>query len=298
MKKIIFLVVMLTSSLAFGQSGDPTLEAASKGDIAKALQVWRPMAEQGNAAAQFNLGLMYEKGDGVPVDYQMAAKWYHKSAVQGYADAQLNLGTMYDEGRGVPEDNQKAAQWYRAAARSGFEAADTNLEMMEYFGEDTFEGELPPELQPGEVIDEITVYGDISMGALRGKVKIAEDRAFTMFNELNTKHEFDIICTNEPNTGSHLRRRVCRPFYVDQIKGETARMWKKGFGPRNASKLELEAKRQELLTEILKLGKDHPELIDAMNDMTYAKQALTTESDRRSGKGKWKNRGRLLSGEN
>lgn len=284
MQRIIFLAVLFMSSLAFGQSGDPTLEAASKGDIAKALEVWRPMAEQGNAAAQFNLGLMYEKGDGVPADYQEAARWYHKSAVQGYADAQLNLGTMYDEGRGVPEDNQKAAQWYRAAARSGFDAADTNLQMMEYYGEDTFEGELPPELEPGEVIDEIIVYGDMSMGALRGKVKIAEDRAFKMFNELNVKHEFDIICTSEPRTGSHLRTRVCRPFYVDKIKGEAARMWRKGFSSLRPARLELDAKREEFLQEILVLGKDHPELLDAMNDMTYAKRALSDETDRRNGK--------------
>ena len=284
MKKNIFLVAVLMSSLAFGQSGDPLLDAANSGDLTKALAVWRPLAEQGNAAAQFNLGLMYEKGDGVAQDDQEAAKWYHKSAVKGYADAQLNLGTMYDEGRGVPEDNQKAAQWYRAAARNGFDAADTNLETMRRFGEDTFEGELPPELEPGEVIDEIIVYGDISMGALRGKVKIAEEKAFTMFNELNDKHEFDIICTSEPRTGTHLRKRMCRPFYVDQIKGEAARMWKKGFGSQRPSKLKLDAKRQEFLKEIVLLGQDHPELLDAMNDMTYAKRALTSETDKRSGK--------------
>ena len=284
MRKNIFVVAMLMSSLAFGQSGDPIVDAANSGDVDEALEVWRPLAEQGNPAAQFNLGLMYEKGEGVTKDYQESARWYHKAAVQGYADAQLNLGTMYDEGRGVPEDNQKAAQWYRAAARNGFDAAETNLKMMRHFGEDTYEGKLPPELEPGEVIDEIIVYGDMSLGALRGKVRIAEDRAFTMFNELNDKHEFKVLCTNESHTGSHLRKRMCRPLYVDKLKREASRNWRRQIGSRRPSKLKLEAKRQEFLREIVRLGQDHPELIDAMNDMTYAERALTTETDKRSGK--------------
>ena len=68
MKKMIVLIALAISMPAFAQSGDAALEAAQKGDYATALSIWRPLAEQGNAAAQFNLGLMYEKGDGVQKD--------------------------------------------------------------------------------------------------------------------------------------------------------------------------------------------------------------------------------------
>ena len=62
-------------------------EAADKGDFATALREWRPLAEQGNADAQNNLGAMYDKGQGVPQDYKEAFNWYRKSAEQGDAEA-------------------------------------------------------------------------------------------------------------------------------------------------------------------------------------------------------------------
>ena len=76
-------------------------------------------AEQGDAKAQFDLGLKYDTGDGVPQDYAEAANWYRKAAEQGYAKAQFNLGTMYDEGRGVRQDFAEAAKWYRKAKDQG-----------------------------------------------------------------------------------------------------------------------------------------------------------------------------------
>jgi TPR repeat protein len=65
-------------------------------------------AEQGHANAQFNLGLMYSNGEGVPEDDAEAVKWSRKAAEQGHANAQLNLGYMYSIGTGVPEDDAEA----------------------------------------------------------------------------------------------------------------------------------------------------------------------------------------------
>ena len=76
-------------------------------------------AGKGDAKAQFNLGLKYDTGEGVPQNYTEAAKWYRKAAEQGYAEAQFNLGTLYDEGRGVPQDYAEAAKWYRKAKDQG-----------------------------------------------------------------------------------------------------------------------------------------------------------------------------------
>jgi TPR repeat protein len=86
------------------------------GDYATALRMWRPLADQGSAIAQFNLGLMYENGQAVPRDYAAAANWYRKAADQGNASAQANLGFMYANGEGVPRDYAAAASWYRKAA--------------------------------------------------------------------------------------------------------------------------------------------------------------------------------------
>ena len=73
-------------------------------DYATALKLWRPLAEQGDAQAQYNLGIMYDNGQGVPQDDAEAVKWYRKAAEQGIAKAQYNLGVMYANGRGVPQD--------------------------------------------------------------------------------------------------------------------------------------------------------------------------------------------------
>ena len=90
--------------------------AAKRGDYATALREWRPLAEQGNAKAQHNLGLIYGKGLGVSQDYAEALQWFRKAAEQGYAKAQYNLGVMYAKGRGVPQDYAQAHMWFNFAA--------------------------------------------------------------------------------------------------------------------------------------------------------------------------------------
>ena len=86
------------------------------GAYGTALREWRPLAEQGNANAQHNLGVMYGEGKGVPQDYAEALKWYRKAAEQGYATAQHNLGVMYGKGLGVPQDEAQAYMWFKLAA--------------------------------------------------------------------------------------------------------------------------------------------------------------------------------------
>ena len=108
--------------------------AYKQGDYATALREWHPLAKQGNAKAQSNLGVMYNKGQGVTQDYAEAAKWYRKAAEQGYADAQYNLGFMYDEGLGVPQDDDEAVRWYSKGAEQGNAGAQNNLGVMYYNG--------------------------------------------------------------------------------------------------------------------------------------------------------------------
>ena len=91
----------------------------------------RLAAEQGNADAQYSLGVMYDDGRGVPQDGAEAVKWYRLAAEQGYSLAQFNLGVMYAHGsRGVPQDGAEAVKWYRLAAEQGRASAQHNLGLM------------------------------------------------------------------------------------------------------------------------------------------------------------------------
>ena len=118
------LLLLPHPALADVQDG---VRAYRRGDYAAALREWRPYAEQGDAAAQYNLGVLYDQGQGVPQDYGQAVKWYRLAAEQGDADAQFNLGALYAKGQGVPQDYGQAVKWYRLAAEQGHASAQVNL---------------------------------------------------------------------------------------------------------------------------------------------------------------------------
>ena len=128
-----FLLTALLARTSFADL-DAGKSAYESGDYATALREFKPLAEQGDADAQFNLGFMYDKGLGVPQDDQEALKWYRKAAEQGNAFAQFNLGVMYYQGRGVPQDYQEALKWYQKAAEQGNAFAQYNLGFMSYPG--------------------------------------------------------------------------------------------------------------------------------------------------------------------
>lgn len=115
---------------AFGQDSEVGRAAHIRGDYATALQEYRPMAEQGNAIAQYRLGLMHSYGHGVLQDYEEALRWFRLSAEQGHAGAQTNLGFLYSVGRGVLLDDVEAVRWYRLAAEQGDAFAQGSLGLM------------------------------------------------------------------------------------------------------------------------------------------------------------------------
>ena len=120
MKRFALLLTLLLAlpplpTLADLQEGVRAYEA---GDYESALRHWKPLAEQGQASAQINLGVMYERGEGVPEDDAEAVRWYRLAAGQGLAAAQFILAHAYRTGQGVPQDFAKAADWYRAKIHS------------------------------------------------------------------------------------------------------------------------------------------------------------------------------------
>ncbi|WP_369589052.1 tetratricopeptide repeat protein [Kingella oralis] len=104
--------------------------AYKAGNYNKALRLLQPLAQQGDAYAQHNLGIMHYQGKGIAQDYQQARAWWQKAANQGYAAAQYNLGMMYIKGRGVAQNYQQAFAWCQKAANQGFADAQNNLGVM------------------------------------------------------------------------------------------------------------------------------------------------------------------------
>ena len=112
-----------TISAAWSADFEKGFTAYKSGDFATALREFTTLAKQGNAAAQYNLGVMYDEGRGVPENDKTAVKWYRLAAEQGHTKSQSNLGAMYYNGLGVPLDHVYAHMWWNIAASSGIENA-------------------------------------------------------------------------------------------------------------------------------------------------------------------------------
>jgi TPR repeat protein len=158
----LMLGVMLACGVLTSVTAGPFEEAKAayaRKDYANAIRIWRAMAEQGDAEAQFRLGYMYIRGQGISKDLdkgmelifeaadrggvsamtfvasalsakdpEKAEKWWRKAADLGDALAQLNLGMYFEQGLGgVPRDYEEAARWYRKAAEQGNPVAQYSL---------------------------------------------------------------------------------------------------------------------------------------------------------------------------
>ena len=88
-------------------------------------------ADQGHAEAQYNLGLAYHNGIGVPRDYGQALRWYRLAASRGHGMAQFNIGLMHAKGEGVPPDLVVAYVWFNlSAAQGGIAGGQANRDMV------------------------------------------------------------------------------------------------------------------------------------------------------------------------
>ena len=143
MKKLLVCIMfVLLGTQMSAQEIDKGYEAYNDGDYATALKEWKPLAEQGYAFAQYNLGILYEYGNGVPKDYAEAVKWYRLSAEQGYAISQYSLGLMHINGYGVLKDKAEAVKWWRLSAEQGNAAAQNGLGFMHKNGNGVLQDNL------------------------------------------------------------------------------------------------------------------------------------------------------------
>jgi len=116
-------VLLGSSGVCWSADFQKGVDALERGDYATALKEMTPLAEQGNAGAQYNLGQMYRMGLGVLQDDKTALKWYTLAAEQGVAPAQYALGVMYLEGQGIPQDYVRSYMWFNLSAAAGAEIA-------------------------------------------------------------------------------------------------------------------------------------------------------------------------------
>ncbi len=127
---VVACVVLGMSGAARADWFDDAAAAHARGDYHTTITILKPRAEQGNAAAQYILGLMHSNGQGVAQDYKTAVKWYTQAAEQGLAVAQYILGVMYANGQGVAQDYKAAVKWFTLAAEQGLADAQNNLGVM------------------------------------------------------------------------------------------------------------------------------------------------------------------------
>jgi TPR repeat protein len=128
--RYISAALFLAAALASAALADPFNDALRRRDYATALQIVRPLADQGQAPAQHNLAMMYRRGLGVPQSMGEAVRLLRLAAAQGFGPAQSDLGRAYAEGLGVDQDDREALRLFRLAAAQGSPEGEYNLGLM------------------------------------------------------------------------------------------------------------------------------------------------------------------------
>ncbi len=160
--------IMLALGVALGSAGgawagvDEGLAAYEERDYKTALSELLPLAKEGDAKAQFYLGIMYKDGSGVPRNYEDAANWMRKAAEQGDMDAQFQLGMWHTSTRFVPKDIEETFRWWNQAASQGHPVAHYYL------------GLLHAEVDPQ---DPTLALMWLNLSVIHGNEGLGEDRA-------------------------------------------------------------------------------------------------------------------------
>lgn len=110
------------------------MQAFKNKDYATAFREWKAAAEAGQAEAEFDLGVLYAQGKGVPRDLTTAERWYRKAAEQGNAEAEFALGQMYSRGWGVPRDEADALRWFQMANAPDSDGPSTDWSLIDGYG--------------------------------------------------------------------------------------------------------------------------------------------------------------------
>ena len=133
MKRIILLLALIST---INLSANPfdnmrTNTPSVQQQVSQKFVYAQRAAKQGNARAQFDLALMYAKGDGVRKNEREAFKWFHKAARNNHTEAKFYMGLSFAQGRGVRKQAQLARYWFKLAAKAGHRQAVAHLASIE-----------------------------------------------------------------------------------------------------------------------------------------------------------------------
>lgn len=190
---ILLLSILATLVYAGEQNVEAGIAAVEKQDYMNAYQVFKTLADQGDAEAQHNLAILYRQGKGVMQDSKLAAEWFRKAADQGLPSAQYYLGHLYDVGDGVEKNPELAVSWYQKAAQQGNPMAQSNLGVAYIAGE-------------GIKQDIILAYVWFSLAASQGLTAALENR-----NELKKEMSEDLVKNAQRLTREYFSKYVA-PF--------------------------------------------------------------------------------------
>lgn len=140
------VAIFLVAVALLGDDFKEAIEHYEQGDYKKAYEIFYLLAKHGDVKAQYNVGLMSIKGEGVAPDPKEALEWYKKAAKQGYGPAEFNIARYYHTlAENEPKILIRAKEWYEKAANNGVVAAQTNLGLLYIHGSES----IPKELDKG-----------------------------------------------------------------------------------------------------------------------------------------------------
>ena len=128
-RSLMLAALFLPQTLSAGPLEDGH-DAFDNKQYERAYKIWLPLAEQGNPEAQYNIALLYMKGNGVELNERTALSWFTRAGEQGMADAQYNAGVMFYGGKGTYPDKTSAIEWWQLSASQGHPNAQNNLAIM------------------------------------------------------------------------------------------------------------------------------------------------------------------------
>lgn len=224
---VLSLICLAVPAWADFQAG---INAYNRGDFETTLREIRPLADEGDSNAQFQLAMLYYRGRGVAQDYAKSRLWWEKAAVQGHRVAQYNLGILYHEGRGVPQDYDQARQWCEKAAAHGY--ADAQFQLALWYAK----GEGVPQ-------DDGTARQWWVKAAAQGHAK-AQGFLGSLYSDgkgvpqdyIQAHMWFNLSAANGEKTGAEFRDLLARKMTPAQITEaqKLAREWKPNIDEQQA----------------------------------------------------------------
>ena len=242
---------------------DTAINSLGRKEFTTALQLFTDLANRGMAEAQINLGMMFERGQGVLQNFDEAIKWYQLAASQGLTKAQeklnllvskaaaaqvnFGLGVAFENGQGVPQDIMEAIRWYQLAADQGLIKAQEKLNLL-----------------LNKKFSKTVVKNKIIRPTNQAITKAKEEKLARIREQKNRREKYNIEIRNLRTTATSLRSEL------EQIKLEKVRAIK-------ANNQAITKAKEEKLARVREQGKRREKYNTEIRDLQAAAISLRSE---------------------